>query len=88
MMGYARFSGVGAVGARLIFPDGRIQHAGIVHGLYQGMAGPAFKLMPSSENGYLSYARVVRNYMAVTAACLLTPKKLFQDQGGVRFGTL
>ena len=82
MMGYARFPGVGAVGAKLIFPDGRIQHAGIVHGLYQGMAGPAFKLMPSSENGYLSYARVVRNYMAVTAACLLTPKKLFQDLGG------
>jgi GT2 family glycosyltransferase len=82
MMGYARVPGVGAVGARLIFPDGRIQHAGIVHGLYQGMAGPAFKLMPSSDNGYLSYARVVRNYMAVTAACLLTPRSLFLDQGG------
>ena len=82
MMGYARFPDVGAVGARLIFPDGRIQHAGIVHGLYQGMAGPAFKLVPSSDNGYLSYARVVRNYMAVTAACLLTPRSLFLGQGG------
>jgi len=82
MVGYARFAGVGAVGARLLFPDNRIQHAGIVHGYYRGLAGPAFKLAPAWDNGYLSYARVARDYCAVTAACLLTPRRLFLDLGG------
>jgi glycosyltransferase involved in cell wall biosynthesis len=82
MMGYAQITDVGAVGARLLFPDGRIQHAGIVHGLYHGMAGPAFKLAPAWDYGYLSYAMVVRNYSAVTAACLLTPRSLFLGMKG------
>ena len=82
MMGYAQVSGVGAVGAKLIFADGRIQHAGIIQGLYHGLAGPAFKLTPAWEHGYLAYASVVRNYSAVTAACLLTPRRLFLDLGG------
>jgi GT2 family glycosyltransferase len=82
MAGYAGIKGVGAVGARLLFPDGRIQHAGIVHGYYNCMAGPAFKLLPSSEAGYLSYTAVARNYSAVTAACMLTPRDLFLKMGG------
>jgi len=82
MVGYAGLPGVGAVGARLLFPDRRIQHAGIVHGYYRGLAGPAFKLTPEWDNGYLSYARVARNYSAVTAACMLTPRKLFLELGG------
>jgi GT2 family glycosyltransferase/glycosyltransferase involved in cell wall biosynthesis len=82
MVGYAQITGVGAVGAKLIYPDSRIQHAGIVHGFYHGLAGPAFKLMSKDEAGYLSYAKVVRNYSAVTAACLLTPRDLFLTLGG------
>ena len=82
MAGYLGMPGVGAVGARLLFPDGRIQHAGIVHGYYNGMAGPAFKLLPASNHGYLSYAMVVRNCSAVTAACLLTRRDLFLSAGG------
>ena len=82
MVGYMRMSGVGAVGARLLLPDGRIQHAGVVNGYYNRMAGPAFKLLPASDNGYLSYAKVTRNYSAVTAACLLTSKVLFENLGG------
>lgn len=82
MMGYAQLPGVGAVGAKLIFADGRIQHAGVIHGLYHGLAGPAFKLMPAWEHGYLAYASVVRNYSAVTAACLLTSRKRFLELGG------
>ena len=82
MVGYMGMSGVGAVGARLLFPDGRIQHAGIVHGYYNRMAGPAFKLTPATDCGYLSYAKVTRNYSAVTAACMLTSKPLFQSLGG------
>jgi glycosyltransferase involved in cell wall biosynthesis len=82
MVGYAGFAGVGAVGARLLFADRRIQHAGIVHGYYRGLAGPAFKLAPEWDNGYLSYARVARNYSAVTAACMLTPRATFLELGG------
>ena len=78
----SRLPGVGAVGARLLFPDGRIQHAGVVHGLYHGKAGPAFKLSPCWDNGYLSYARVARNYSAVTAACMLTRREQFLSLGG------
>ncbi|GMV49140.1 MAG: glycosyltransferase [Nitrospira sp.] len=82
MVGYARISGVGAVGAKLVFADGRIQHAGVVQGLYHGLAGPAFKLMSTAEHGYLAYASVTRNYSAVTAACLLTPRRRFLELGG------
>jgi GT2 family glycosyltransferase/glycosyltransferase involved in cell wall biosynthesis len=82
MMGYAQLPGVGAVGARLLYPDGRIQHAGVLHGYYGGLPGPAFKLAPESDHGYLSYAMVARNYGAVTAACMLTPRRRFLDMGG------
>jgi GT2 family glycosyltransferase len=82
MVGYLKMPGVGAVGARLLLADGRIQHAGVVHGYYNGMVGPAFKLLPARDNGYLSYTRVTRNYSAVTAACMLTPRALFLEIGG------
>jgi O-antigen biosynthesis protein len=82
MVGYAKFTNAGAIGARLLYPDRRIQHAGVVHGFHDGLAGHAFKLVPDWNTGYLSYAKVVRNYSAVTAACLLTPRRLFLDLGG------
>ncbi len=82
MMGYAQLPGVGAVGARLLYADGRIQHAGVLHGYYDGLPGPAFKLAPATDHGYLSYTVVSRNYGAVTAACMLTPRDLFLEHGG------
>ncbi len=82
MVGYAQLEGVGAVGARLLYPDGRVQHAGVLHGYYDGLPGPAFKLAPAGDHGYLSYAMVTRNYGAVTAACMLTPRRLFLAMGG------
>lgn len=82
MIGYGQFQGVGAVGARLIFPNDTIQHAGIIHGLHHGLAGHAFKLTHRDDFGYLAYSKVVRNYSAVTAACLLTPRSLFLEMGG------
>jgi O-antigen biosynthesis protein len=82
MMGYAQLPGVGAVGARLLYADGRVQHAGVLHGYYDGLPGPAFKLAPATDHGYLSYAAVTRNYGAVTAACMLTPRHLFLEHGG------
>jgi GT2 family glycosyltransferase/glycosyltransferase involved in cell wall biosynthesis/ubiquinone/menaquinone biosynthesis C-methylase UbiE len=82
MMGYAKLEKVGAVGARLIYPDDRVQHAGIIHGLHHGLAGHAFKLTHKDDFGYLAYSKVLRNYSAVTAACLLTPRQLFLELGG------
>ncbi|MFM9265000.1 glycosyltransferase [Tychonema sp. BBK16] len=82
MVGYAQITKVGAVGARLLYPDNKIQHAGIIHGLHHGLAGHAFKLMNSDNRGYLSQAMVTRNYSAVTAACMLTPRQLFLELGG------
>ena len=82
MVGYLGMPNVGAVGARLLFPDGRIQHAGVVHGMNRGIAGHAFKLLPGDRPGYMSYARVARNYSAVTGACLLVRRELFVALGG------
>lgn len=82
MAGWSRLPGVGAVGARLLYPDGRVQHAGIVHGFHHGLAGTAFKLLPRWDPGTLNLAKVARNCSAVTAACMLTPRRLFLELGG------
>jgi GT2 family glycosyltransferase len=82
MVGFARLQGVGAVGARLLFPDDTVQHAGILHGFNQGSLALAFRGLPREHPGYLAAARVCRNYGAVTAACMLTPRRLFLELGG------
>jgi glycosyltransferase involved in cell wall biosynthesis len=83
MVGYAQMPGIGAVGAKLYFPDETIQHAGIIHGLYGDLAGPAFRNLPSYSHGYLGYTMVAREFSAVTAACLLTKKDIFQSINGM-----
>lgn len=83
MVGYSQMAGVGAVGARLVYRDGSIQHGGIVHGLHDGMAGHSNKLLPGHEFGYLNYAKVAREYSGVTAACLLIQRSLFLELGGL-----
>ena len=80
MMGWARLTGVGAVGARLLFPDGRVQHGGVVLGLRKGLT--AFRGLPGNDPGYLSFAKATRNCTAVTAAAMLTPRSLFLELGG------
>lgn len=82
MVGYMQFKDVGIVGARLLYPDKRVQHAGCVMGLFNGMVGHAFKLLPDYDLGYFNLAQVARNYSCVTAACLLISKQLFNDLGG------
>ena len=83
MIGFARMPGVGAVGAKLRYRDGTVQHAGIVHGYHDGLAGHAFKNMPVEDWGYLGYMRVARECSGVTAACMLTPRALFLELGGL-----
>ncbi len=82
MVGYAGMPNVGAVGARLYFEDGTLQHAGVVHGYHDGLPGHAFRNIPAHEWGYMGFARASREYSAVTAACMLTPRDLFVELGG------
>ena len=82
MVGWSRLPGVGAVGARLLYPDQSVQHVGVVHGLHDAVVGHAFRHLPRGEPGYWNLDRVTRDCIAVTAACLLTPRKLFLELGG------
>ncbi len=72
---------VGAVGARLVFPDGIVQHAGVVLGLGL-IAGHLFAGMHPGAVGYLAWDRVVRPYSAVTAACMMSRRAAFESIGG------
>jgi GT2 family glycosyltransferase len=72
---------VGAVGARLIYPDGKLQHAGVVLGL-SGVAGHLFNGMPKGAHGYFRWDQLVRGYSAVTAACMLVRRQVFEEVSG------
>jgi GT2 family glycosyltransferase len=72
---------VGAVGSKLIYPDGRIQHAGVVMGLYDN-CGHAFKGLDASKQYYFDLPDVIRNVSAVTGACLMTRSDVFWEIGG------
>jgi GT2 family glycosyltransferase len=72
---------VGAVGPRLLFEDGRIQHAGVV--LAGGHAGHPFYGYRGDTPGYFGVPGVVSNYSAVTAACMLTRRGAFEEVGGL-----
>ncbi|MDA1316093.1 MAG: glycosyltransferase [Acidobacteria bacterium] len=80
MMEHAQRPGVGAVGALLRYPDGKIQHAGIVIGLF-GNCGQTFRGL-TDEECYMGLQDVVRNVSAVTGACLLVRRELFAAVGG------
>lgn len=73
--------GVGIVGARLLYPDDTLQHGGVV--LVGGVAGHAHKHLPADHWGYMMRARVRQTLSAVTAACLLVPKAVYQQVGGM-----
>lgn len=80
MLEPAQDDGVGVVGARLLYPDGRIQHAGVVLGL-GGVAWHPFCFLPAEQPGYFAQPRVLRNWSAVTGACMLVPHATFDDVG-------
>jgi len=82
MMRYAVRSEVGAVGAKLLYEDGTIQHAGVVIGI-GGAAGHAHRFLPSDQPGYFRQAHISQYVSAVTAACLLIDKKKYMAVGGL-----
>jgi glycosyltransferase involved in cell wall biosynthesis/2-polyprenyl-3-methyl-5-hydroxy-6-metoxy-1,4-benzoquinol methylase len=72
---------IGAVGARLWYPDGRLQHGGVVLGI-GGVAGHAMKYAAKDDIGYMGRAVLIQNYTAVTAACLLLRREVFDEVSG------
>jgi GT2 family glycosyltransferase len=72
---------VGAVGAKLLYPDNSIQHAGVTLGICGG-AGHAFRRLPNNGTAYFGLADITRNCSAVTAACMIIPRKVFDEVGG------
>ncbi len=83
LVGHAQRPQIGAVGPQLIYPNGTIQHAGIVLGI-NGFAGHVFSGLSNAVPTTTPFGRPdwVRNYLAVTGACLITRKETFLEVGG------
>jgi GT2 family glycosyltransferase len=71
----------GAVGAKLLFPHGRIQHAGVVLGM-GGISGHVYRRSRSTEPGYLHQLHTTREVLAVTGACFAIERNKFEAAGG------
>jgi O-antigen biosynthesis protein len=83
-MALARRPDVGAVGAKLTYPDGRIQHGGVLLGV--GWGSPAdhpYNGDPGTSAGYWGRLLVPQDFSAVTAACCVTRRDLWDRIGGL-----
>ncbi|OHB69777.1 MAG: hypothetical protein A2W23_00635 [Planctomycetes bacterium RBG_16_43_13] len=81
MIEFEQREDVGAVGAKLYYPNDTIQHAGVIVGL-RGLAAHAHKDFPRKSNGYYGRLNVIQNLSAVTGACMMVRKKVFDEVGG------
>lgn len=82
MVGHALRPGIGAVGAKLLYPNDMVQHAGVVIGI-GGVAGHVHRYLGGTEPGYYFRAIATQNYSVVTAACLAVRKSVFAEVGGL-----
>ncbi|MHB8224363.1 rhamnan synthesis F family protein [Acidithiobacillus sp.] len=82
MVSHALRPEVGIVGAKLLYPDGKIQHAGVILGMKGPAEHPFIGHVPE-DRGYFGRAMLTQNYSAVTGACLLISKSLYQEVGGL-----
>jgi O-antigen biosynthesis protein len=81
MVEQAQRPSIGAVGAKLLYPDRTVQHAGVIIGI-GGVAGHAHKYADSGSGGYFNTLRTVNNYSAVTGACMMIRRDAFEKAGG------
>ncbi len=81
LLGFCQREDVGAVGARLLYQDDTIQHAGVVVG-FGGIAGHTFIGLHKAENSYFHRAMCAQDYSAVTAACMMSKRSVFREAGG------
>lgn len=82
MLGLCQQKDIGAVGAKLYYPDGTIQHAGVVIGLC-GVASHLFIGASGDADGYAGRLKSVQDVSAVTAACMMTKRTVYEAVGGL-----
>ncbi len=85
MLMFAQRDDVGAVGVKLYYSDNTVQHAGVIVGV-GGVAGHAHKYFDRENPGYISRAVIAQNLSACTAACLMVPKSVYDEVGGLDEG--
>ncbi len=78
---YSERDEIGAIGARLLWGDGRIQHVGV--DFDRGLPGHIYRTFSGDFKGYMNAVLIARNCLAVTGACLMTRRKLFEELGGL-----
>jgi|GEM_PF-553006 len=87
MAAYAQRKSIGCVGAVLIYPNDTIQHGGVILGISPdpycpGVAGHAFKYLPANHPGYFDRLKIVSNWSAVTGACMMVKRSIWNEVGG------
>ncbi len=81
MVEQAQRPSIGAVGAKLLYDDGTVQHAGVMIGI-GGVAGHSHKYAQRDEPGYFATLQTTNNFSAITAACLMVRRAVFEEVGG------
>ena len=80
MLGFAQREDVGVVGVKLFYPDNTIQHAGVVLGV-DTVAAHLFRGLPRHAHGYFARESTIQDFSAVTAACMMSKKSIYDEVG-------